>query len=60
MTSEVTVKKLRYTGPSVAPITVAGTVTDDKGVVEVDDDIAKTLLAQADIWQAVTAAKKED
>lgn len=53
-------KKLRYTGPSVAPITVAGTVTDDKGVVEVDDDIAKTLLAQADIWQAVTAAKKED
>lgn len=54
--------KFRYVGPSALPVEIpaAGVVTDDKGLVEVPADIAKSLLAQADIWQAVTAAKKED
>lgn len=69
MTQEVTVKKLRYTGPDQPPITIGnanGTVvTDEDGVVEVDDALAKTLAAQ-DIWvadstkNAAPAAKKED
>lgn len=51
--------KFRYVGPSALPIEVAGAVTDDKGVVDVDDATAKSLTAQADIWQPVAAAKKE-
>lgn len=61
-------KKLRYTGPAAPPITIGtanGTViSDDEGVVEVDDDLAKSLAAQ-NIWVAVgnknaAPAAKED
>lgn len=51
-------KKLRYVGPSALPVTIAaaGAVTDDNGVVEVDDKTAAGLAGQ-DIWEPVTAAK---
>jgi len=62
------VKTVRYRGPGVPPITIAApdgnVVTDDQGVAEVDDDLAKSLLDQ-DIWESQTktaakAATKED
>lgn len=60
-------KTVRYCGPAAPPIAIAApdgnVVTDDQGVAEVDDDLAKSLLDQ-DIWESVTktAAKaaKED
>lgn len=61
-------KTVRYCGPAAPPITIADAggvvVTDDQGVAEVGDDLAKSLLDQ-DIWESVTktaakAAPKED
>ena len=53
-------KTVRYTGPDAPPITIGGAdgafVTDDQGVIEVDDDLAKTLTTQ-DHWTGVTSAK---
>lgn len=52
--------KFRYVGPSAGPIEVAGQVTDDKGLVDVDDTTAKGLAAQPDIWQPVAASTKKE
>lgn len=60
-------KTVRYSGPAAPPITIGTAdgvlVTDDQGVAEVPDDLAKSLLDQ-DIWESATktAAKaaKED
>ncbi len=52
--------KFRYVGPSAGPIEVAGQVTDDKGIVEVDDAAAEGLAAQPDIWQPVAAGSKKE
>lgn len=51
-------RTVRYAGPATPPIVIAtadgGTVvTDDDGVAEVDDQLAKTLSSQDD-WEAVT------
>lgn len=56
-------KKFRYVGPAVLPVEIpaAGAVTDDKGVIEVDDVTAAGLAGQ-DIWEPVvaTTTKKEN
>ena len=58
-------KKFRYVGPSALPVEIpaAGAVTDDKGEVEVPDDVAAGMAGQ-DIWEPVaapkTAPKKEN
>lgn len=51
-------KKFRYTGPSPLPVSIpaAGAVTDDNGVIEVDDTTAAGLAGQ-DIWEPVGATK---
>ena len=54
--------RFRYVGPSALPVELAaGPVTDDDGVVDVDDNLARSLVDQPDIWQPVKAAttKKE-
>lgn len=55
-------KKFRYVGPAALPVEIpaAGVVTDDKGVVEVDDQTAAGLAGQ-DTWEPVvgTQSKKE-
>lgn len=59
---------VRYTGPATPPIVIAvgddTVVTDDDGVAEVDDTLAKTLISQDD-WESRTktpakAGTKED
>lgn len=55
--------RFRYVGPATLPVELAaGPVTDDQGVVHVDDTLARSLADQPDIWQPVKAAnaKKED
>lgn len=53
-------KTVRYTGPDAPPITIGTAdgvfVTDDQGVVEVDDALAKTLTEQ-DHWTGASSAK---
>jgi len=55
--------KLRYRGPATPPITVpaADATSDADGVIEVSDDVAKSLLAQ-DIWEPIGSkiTKKEN
>lgn len=51
-------KQVKYGGPSGTGVSVEpaeGGVyeTDENGVVEVPDHIAKALLEQEDVWQAV-------
>ncbi len=54
--------KFRYVGPAALPVEIPaiGVVTDDKGVIEVDTDIAVGLDAQPDIWQPVAAGAKKE
>ena len=54
--------KFRYVGPSALPVAIpaAGVVTDDKGVIEVDTDIAEGLAAQPDTWQPLAASTKKE
>lgn len=54
--------KFRYVGPSSLPVEIpaVGVVTDDKGVIEVDTDIAVGLAAQPDIWQPLAASAKKE
>ncbi len=54
--------KFRYVGPSSLPVEIpaVGVVTDDKGVIEVDTDIAVGLAAQPDIWQPLAASTKKE
>lgn len=55
-------KKFRYVGPAALPVEIpaVGVVTDDQGVVEVDDTVAAGLAGQ-DIWEPVGSktTKKE-
>jgi len=52
------VKKLRYTGPAAAPVTVpaAHAATDADGIVELPDDVAASLLDQ-DVWEPAVKTK---
>lgn len=54
--------KFRYVGPAALPVEIPaiGAVTDDKGVIEVDTDIAVGLVAQSDVWQPVAAGTKKE
>ena len=54
--------KFRYVGPAELPVEIPaiGVVTDDKGVIDVDTDIAVGLAAQPDIWQPVAASTKKE
>lgn len=54
--------KLRYVGPSTLPVEIPahGIVTDDRGVVDVDKDLAARLAEQSDIWQPVAASTKKE
>lgn len=54
--------KFRYVGSSALPVEIPaiGVVTDDKGVIEVDTDIAVGLAAQSDAWQPVAASTKKE
>lgn len=59
-------KKLKYVGPSgtgvdIEPPDGGKYTTDESGVAEVPDEVAKSLLQQ-DVWQAVPKSdqKKED
>lgn len=55
--------KFRYVGAGSPPVALpaAGVVSDDQGVVDVDDATAKKLDDQPDVWQPATTrtTKKE-
>lgn len=54
--------KFRYVGPGSPPVVVsaAGFVSDDQGVVDVDDVTAKSLANQPDVWQPATRTTKKE
>ena len=54
--------KFRYVGPAALPVEIpaVGVVTDDKGVIEVDTDIAVGLAAQPDTWRPLAASTKKE
>ena len=54
-------KKIRYVGPDAeVQIAATGQVVQQNHQVEVEDDeLAKSLLEQKDIWERVTTTKEK-